>query len=243
MDLPAPVVGIAAFLLFFVIVIGVTGYRFTKRKRLWQPWAEQIGWELRPMWDEGHDMFRAGPYGKGKAKETEMAVAGRFDGFTCMSMQYDFLIGSSRGGRTYTYQVFRVIVPGARFPVVQIQPERGIVDAILPDIDFEDQSFSRQWRVTGENRAFAHALIHQRSIEWFKRVPLPQFAYLWVEGDSVMIAQRGRLHPSDVGRYLQAATAWLRTFPPFLLRSVGAAPLPPATGAVGPADHRPAVTP
>lgn len=225
--------------LIVAVVVGVAYVSHKRRQKLWMQWCEQLGWEFRDDWSEGPEMFTGGPFGRGRSRKMYLTAAGRYNGLLAMTMAYRFTVGSGKNKRTYIYQIYRVILPGARFPTVEVRRENAVVDFFSPDIDFEDKAFNDAWRITSPNRPFAHALFHQRAIEWFNRVHWPDFHAMWLEGDSVLVAQKGHQRPEQVPRYLEALTAWAQTFPRFLLRDIGAPhPLPLTAEGLGPAPGR-----
>lgn len=217
------IAGLPMFLMVLVFVTFVTlvVLHGKRQRRLWALWTQARNWQFIERWPAVVKHFKGGPFGTGSSRQASFGFQGVFDGLPASGFHYQYTTGSGKESTTHHFQVLRVVVPGARFPLLSLRRENWATRTFVKDIQFEDAAFNRSWDVNGSNRRFAHDVIHQRIMVFLQSGEMPALQSIWFERDSVLLSVPGSLRPEDIDRHLRVITRLVSLLPPYLLQEVG----------------------
>lgn len=125
-----------------------------------------------------------------------------------LSFNYQYTISTGKTSTTYHHHVVAVFLPHY-IPTLTIAPE-GFGAKVAKvfggqDIQFESEVFNKQWRITGDNLSFAHAVVHPQTMEYLMG-PAPKNVAYYFTGDAVLIYRSG---PQDINQIDHMS--WLST--------------------------------
>lgn len=212
--------GVFIFVMVAAVLIGsiIWGLR---RRKVWRAWVHGRNWRYIEHWPEMVREFSGGPFDVGSGRRAYYGFEGIFDGLRASGFQYQYTTGSGDDRTTHYYQVLRVRIPGARFPMLMLGRENFLTRAFGRDTQFENAEFNRRWRVTGSNARFVHDVVHPRMMEFLLGLDV-EMENIWFERDSLLVSIPGRLGPEEVDGYLRLLTRSAAQIPPFVLKEVAA---------------------
>lgn len=208
------------FMMLVAAVLVGAIYWWVQQRKAWRAWVAARRWQYIESWPEMVRAFSGGPFGRGSSRRAYLGFWGRFDGLPAGGFRYQYTTGSGDDKTTHHYQVLRVQVPGARFPMLSLARENWATRTFIRDTQFEDAEFNRLWAVHGQNARFTHDIVHPRMMEFLKGLDIPEMENLWLEGDSVLVSVHGNLAPDAVDGYLRLLTRSVSHIPPFVLNEV-----------------------
>jgi hypothetical protein len=207
------------FAAVFVLLLILTGPVLMVRERLrMRRLATARGWTYLKRADEWESRWRYDPFGAGTSRRVGPAVHGAIGSGRGSAFSYRYTTRS--GDETTRHYAFVVTVslPGP-LPYLRVGPEslRGAVTPGLaaPDVDTENETFNRRFRVLAGDHAFAHAVLAPRVIEALLRVE----PFTWqIDGSDLVAA--GALPSLDAVQHrLEALHQIAEQIPRFLYHS------------------------
>lgn len=200
------------FLLIFLgaaVLIGlVMWYQWQqeeKRKESLKAKGLELGLSFAPAkdYDLARQLHFLNRLQKGSNRYASNVFRGRYQDQDVMVMDYHYQTtstGSKGQQRTqhHYYNITLLTLP-TYFPELNISPE-NFFDKIagglgFGDIDFESAEFSRQFKVTSEDKKFAYDFCNAQMIEYLLAHP---DQVLEVEGNTLAEIRKGRLGPQDL---------------------------------------------
>ena len=227
-------------LLFVVIVlvaIGLTVGRFYlnhERAQALAAFAAKNGWRFVDEADEFAHRWAGEPFGRGDNRRTNNALRGPYQGLDMVAFEYSYQTHTtdSKGNRstsTHRYSVVALLAQ-TRLPGLSVSPEGGISrmfgKLFNTDIQLESEEFNRAFTVNCEDRKFASAMLHPRTMEGL-------LAYRdvdWdIRGGDFVSVDSGNLDLTEITRRCDAMLVALRGVPDFVWDDLGGRPaaLPP----------------
>ncbi len=218
----------------FLAIAGLVAYYNYKREQALIAFAKTQGWTYVDEAPEFAERWQGDPFGKGDHRRTENAMLGTYQGFDLAALEYSYQTHSTdaKGNRTTSTHRYSVVALLVRtgLPGLGITPENGVSRLFgrlfNTDIQLESEEFNRAFTVTSEDRKFASAALHPRTMEAL-------LAYRDVDwdirsGDFVSI-DSGTLDPTSISHRCDAMLTVLRGLPDFVWSDHGGRPaaLPP----------------
>ncbi len=191
-------IGAAAVVLLIVLI---RRHYAKKRRDALQAAAPALGMTfdagVPPGYEGKYAHFKL--FDKGHGREVYNKFEGKTRGYDVRIFDYEFSIGSGRSGRLCRQTVVAFSSPRWNFPAFQMIPE-GLVQAIQElfsraDIDFAAApEFSKQYYLTGVDRASVEALFDRAKLDFFSRV-----TGMYVEGNGkeLIVYQHDKLAKPD----------------------------------------------
>ena len=217
----------AAFVVIAVIVAVAGHLAAQKRRRELALFAQQNGLHFTPDVDYGLvEQFEAlglTPFGQGSSRRAYNLVHGRRGEVEWNIFDYRYTTGSGKRRTTHRYGVVAARVP-LGFPRTVLRPE-NLFDKVasmagFDDINFESESFSRRFHVSGADRRFAYDLVHPQMMEYL--LSLPAMHWQLAPG-VVMITRRGNYDARELPHVTAAIDGLLARVPEFVRREVAQA--------------------
>jgi hypothetical protein len=208
-------------LLAFAVVaaLGIGSFvmsRYLNHKRVAEltAWARANGWTYTEHADQMADRFVGIPFGRGFDRTVRHLLVTTMGGRPVTAFEYSYKdrIGSGNGARTvtFTFTVTATTLPVAR-PTLQVTPEQpeqpgtSLLGAVgLDDLRLESEEFDRVFRISSDDRGFAHDVLHPRTMEWMMADPRARELAFRFERSDVLAWEAGRLNPQR--------TAWAATY-------------------------------
>lgn len=134
--------------------------------------ARQPGWSYDRRADGLDERWTHPPF-HGRDTRVGPLAQGPVDGAWCRIFGYHYTTGSGDNSTRHRTRVITVELPG-RLPIFSIGPE-SLRGAIVPglaklDVDTENETFNRRYRVLAGDPPFAHAVLTPRVIEALLRI-------------------------------------------------------------------------
>jgi len=229
--------GFMAFVVIAAVILAVVGlvaYYNYKREQALIAFANARGWRYVDEAPEFVDRWDGDPFGQGDDRRAEHAMLGAYEGLDLLAMEYSYETHStdSKGHTTTTTHRYSVVGLLLRtgLPGLGITPENGVSRLFgrlfNTDIRLESEEFNRAFTVTSDDRRFASAALHPRTMEAL-------LAYRDVDwdiraGDFVSV-DSGSLDPTTISHRCDAMLTVLRGLPDFVWEDHGGRPaaLPP----------------
>ncbi len=229
--------GTVAFSLIAAVILAIVGlvaYYNYKREQGLIAFAKAQGWTYVDQAPEIAQRWDGDPFGTGDHRRTENAMLGTYQGFDLVALEYSYQTHStgSKGERTTTTHDYSVVALLVRtgLPGLGVTPENGVSRLFgrlfNKDIQLESEEFNRAFTVTSDDRKFASAALHPRTMEAL-------LAYRDVDwdiraGDFVSV-DSGHLDPTTISHRCDAMLTVLRGLPDFVWSDHGERPaaLPP----------------
>lgn len=150
-----------------IAIIGGQLYFNHRRHAQAQEWANARGWSYTKS-DRSYTRFSSGsPFGQGHSRSATKILQGPLNGpggRRTISFTLTWTEGSGDDAKTHYRHVVAVDL-GLRVPQIDVRPENALTRRLGRDIQFESDSFNREWRVTSRDERFAHGVIHPRMME------------------------------------------------------------------------------
>lgn len=224
--------GFVTFVLIAAVILAIAGlvaYDNYKREQALIAYAKTQGWTYLDEAPEFAERWQGDPFGTGDRRRTENAMLGTYEGFDLVALEYSYQTHSTdaKGNRTTTTHRYSVVGLLVRtgLPGLSITPENGVSRLFgrlfNTDIQFESEEFNRAFTVTCDDRKFASAALHPRTMETL-------LAYRDVDwdirsGDFVSI-DSGTLDPTSINHRCDAMLTVLRALPDFVWSDHGGRP-------------------
>jgi hypothetical protein len=210
-------------LLLAVAVIAVLGIgsfgvsRYLRHRRVTEltAWARANGWTYKGHADQMADRFVGIPFGRGFGRTARHLLTTTMGGRPVVAFEYSYKerVGSGKDARTvtFTFTVTATTLPVAR-PSLQVipvhpgtrPPAAGLEDLRLEDLRLENEEFNRVFKVSTDDREFAHDVLCPRTVEWILADPRARELDLRFERSDVLAWEHGRFNPQR--------TAWAATY-------------------------------
>ncbi len=218
----------------FLAIAGLVAYYNYKREQALIAFARTQGWTYVDEAPEFADRWAGDPFGTGDHRRTENAMLGTYQGFDLVALEYSYQTHSTdaKGNRstsTHRYSVVALLVRTG-LPGLGITPENGVSRLFgrlfNTDIRLESEEFNRAFTVTSDDRKFASAALHPRTMEAL-------LGYRDVDWDirsgDVVSIDSGTLDPTSISHRCDAMLTVLRGLPDFVWSDHGGRPaaLPP----------------
>jgi hypothetical protein len=225
---------LAVVVIAILAVVASMLYYNYRRGQALMAFAASQGWtyvdevpELEARWD-------GDPFGKGDRRQTDNAIRGSYQGFDLAAFEYSYETHTtdSKGQRSTTTHRYSVValLTGSPLPGLSVSPEGGISRMFgrlfNTDIQLESEEFNRAFTVTCDDRKFASAVLHPRTMEAL-------LAYRdvdWdIRGGDFVSLDSGNLDPTTITRRCDAMLTVLHGVPDFVWDDLGGRPssLPP----------------
>lgn len=192
-------------------------------RRQAQSWAAARGWQyyaqdpnLRHRWPL--PIFRSG-----SGRRSDNVLTGPTNSKSgkvrqALSFEYQYTVSNGKSSSTYYHHVVAVFLPNF-IPTLTIAPE-GLGAKLAKmlggqDIQFESEEFNKRWRITGDNLAFAHAVIHPQTMEYLMRFAPGNHAY-YLLGDALLIYSRGHQNLANIDQMVWHITDLIDLVPEFV---------------------------
>lgn len=229
--------GIGPFVLIglaILTIVGLVAYYNYKREQALIAFASAQGWRYIDEAPEFVGRWDGDPFGKGDHRRSENAMLGTYDGLDLIAMEYSYETHStdSKGNRTTTSHRYSVVglLLGTGLPGLGITPENGVSRMFgrlfNTDIQLESEEFNRAFTVTSDDRKFASAALHPRTMQAL----LDYRDVDWdIRGGDFVSIDSGRLEPTSIAHRCDAMLTVLRGLPDFVWKDHGGRPvaLPP----------------
>ena len=225
----ASLVLIAMFLLFGGL-IALLIYVFVRarkqaeaaRKRA-QNWAAARGWQYYEQDPNLRHRWRLPIFQGGTGRRTRNVLTGPTNSKSgvvrqALSFEYEYTVSNGKSSTTYYHHVVAVFLPNF-VPTLTIAPE-GVGAKLAKmfggqDIQFESEEFNKRWRITGDNLAFAHAVVHPQAMEYLMRYAPGNYAY-YLLGDALLIYSRGHQNLANIDQMVWHITDLIDFVPDFV---------------------------
>lgn len=191
--------------------LGMSRYLHHKRVAELTAWARANGWAYTEHAGQMADRFVGIPFGVGFDRTARHLLTTTMGGRSVTAFEYSYKdrVGSGSDARTvtFTFTVTATTLPVTR-PTLQVTPEEpgtALPDvAGLEDLRLDSEQFNRLFRVSTDDRGFAHNVLHGRTVEWMLADPRARELGLRFERSDVLAWEAGRLSPQR--------TAWAATY-------------------------------
>ena len=228
--------GIALFILIAVVVlaiIGVSAYLNYKHGQALAAFAAAHGWAYVDEAPGFVNQWSGDPFGLGDNRTTDNAIRGVYDGQDMIAFEYSYQTHTqTKNGRsteTHSYSVVALLTHTA-LPGLSVSPEGGISrmfgKLFNTDILLESEEFNRAFTVNADDRKFASAVLHPRTMEGL----LGYQDVDWdIRGGDFVSIDSGSLDPQLITRRCDAMLLVFRGIPDFVWDDLGGRPasLPP----------------
>ena len=228
--------GIALFILIAVVVlaiIGVSAYLNFKHGQALAAFAAAHGWAYVDEAPGFENRWDGDPFGNGDHRRTNNALRGPYEGFDMIAFEYSYQTHTqTKNGRSTQTHSFSVValLTQTRLPGLSVSPEGGISrmfgKLFNTDIQLESEEFNRAFTVNADDRKFASAVLHPRTMEGL----LGYQDVDWdIRGGDFVSIDSGSLDPQLITRRCDAMLLVFRGIPDFVWDDLGGRPasLPP----------------
>ncbi len=223
------VVLIVLIVLAALAIAGLSAYWNHRRGQALAAFAAAQGWSYVDEVPGFVNRWSGDPFGNGDHRRTSNAIRGLYDGLEMIAFEYSYQTHStdSKGSRSTTTHRYSVVglLTQTPLPGLGVSPEGGISRMFgrlfNTDIQLESEEFNRAFTVTSDDRKFASAVLHPRTMEAL-------LAYRDVDwdlrdGDFVSV-DSGNLEATSIGRRCEAMLTVLRGIPDFVWADHGGRP-------------------
>ena len=174
----------------------------------------------------GHAEQLAGftPFGVGRSRRASNLIAGERGGARWEMFDYRYTTGSGKNRRVNRFGVVVARV-GLAFPRATLRPE-GVFDSIASlagfgDIEFQSETFSRRYHVSGEDRRRIYDLVHPGMTEYLLSLP----AVHWQLGPGVvLLTRRGSYAADELRRATEMIEGFLARVPGYVRADLAGVP-------------------
>jgi hypothetical protein len=229
-------VGIALFVIIGLVlaVVAISAYYNYKRGQALAAFAASQGWSYVDEASEFVDRWEGDPFGNGDNRETDNAMRGLYQGLEMVAFEYSYETHTtdSKGNRSTTTHRYSVValLTQTNLPGLSVSPEGGISrmfgKLFNTDIQLESEEFNRAFTVNCEDRKFASAVLHPRTMQGL----LDYRDVDWdIRGGDFVSVDSGNLDPREIPRRCDAMLVAFRGVPDFVWDDLGGRPstLPP----------------
>ncbi|HVX47482.1 MAG TPA: DUF3137 domain-containing protein [Mycobacteriales bacterium] len=162
------------FAAVFVVLLILGGPVLMVQERLrMRRLAAARGWTYVKRADEWERRWQHAPFGEGTSRRVGPAVHGPIGSSAASAFSYRYTTRDGNESTRHHVFVVTMALPGP-LPYLRVGPEslRGAVTPGLaaPDVDTENETFNRRYRVVAGDHAFAHAVLTPRVIEALLRI-------------------------------------------------------------------------
>lgn len=212
---------IVVLVILAVIAAVVYGfYAVAQRRKELGAWSRRNGLSFSPSRDRGMDdrfeQFKC--LRRGHSRYAYNIMAGALCDLDAIAFDYHYATGS---GKNRTDHHFSAVVVESTIPLKGLYIRReGFFDKLteffgFDDIDFESSEFSRTFYVKSSDRKWAHAVIHQRMMEYL--LSGPEFAVQFDRGHIIAWRSR-RFKPADFDAAVRFVRGILDRLPDYLVQ-------------------------
>src|SRR5262245_27795307 len=170
------VTGFALFAVVAVVMLaiaGLTAYYNYKRGQALMAFAVAQGWTYVDEAPEFVNRWDGDPFDDGDNRRTNNAMRGVYQGIDMVAFEYSYQTQPTgrKGVRPTTTHRFSVValLTQCRLPGLGVSPEGGISRffgrLFNTDIQLESEEFNRAFTVSSDDRKFASAVLHPRTME------------------------------------------------------------------------------
>lgn len=212
--------GFIALIIFLVIH---ARKKAEEARRQAQLWAAARGWQHYARDDNLRHRWRMPLFQSGSGRRTHNVLTGPTNSKSgvvrqALSFEYEYTVSTGKSSTTYYHHVVAVFLPNY-IPTLTIAPE-GVGAKLAKmfggqDIQFESEEFNRRWRITGNNLAFAHAVVHPQTMEYLMRYAPHNVAY-YLLGDALLIYTSGRQNLANIDQMVWHITDLIDLVPEFV---------------------------
>ncbi len=220
---------VVVIVIIVLAVAGIAAYWNHKRTQALAAFAAAQGWTYVDEARGFVNRWSGDPFGDGDHRRTDNAIRGLYDGLEMIAFEYSYQTQSTdsdgkRSTTTHRYSVVALLTQTA-LPGLGISPEGGISRMFgrlfNTDIQLESEEFNRAFTVTSDDRKFASAVLHPRTMQAL-------LAYREVDwdirdGDFVSV-DSGNLDPAEIARRCDAMLITARGIPDFVWNDHGGRP-------------------
>lgn len=214
-------------------IVGLSAYWNHKRGQALAAFAAAQGWSYVDEADVFADRWDGEPFGRGDHRGTNNAIRGPYQGIDMVAFEYSYQTHTQtkngRSTQTHRYCVVALLTRTS-LPGLSVSPEGGISrmfgKLFNTDIQLESEEFNRAFTVNCEDRRFASAMLHPRTMEGL----LGYRDVDWdIRGGDFVSVDSGNLDPREISRRCDAMLVALRGVPDFVWEDLGGRPttLPP----------------
>lgn len=192
-------------------------------RRQAQLWAAARGWQHYTRDDGLPNRWRLPVFHTGSGRRTHNVLTGPTNSKSgvvrqALSFEYEYTVSTGKNSTVFFYHVVAVFLPNY-IPTLTIAPE-GVGAKLAKmfggqDIQFESEEFNRRWRITGNNLAFAHAVVHPQTMEYLMRYAPYNVAY-YLLGDALLIYTSGRQNLANIDQMVWHITDLIDLVPEFV---------------------------
>ena len=224
--------GVGLFVLIALVVVAVAAgaaYYNYKRGQALMAFAASKGWSYVDEAAELVGRWEGEPFGRGDHRRTDNAIRGSYQGIDLAAFEYSYETHTtdSKGNRSTSTHRYSVVALLARtaLPGLSISPEGGVSRLFgrlfNTDIQLESEEFNRAFTVSSDDRKFASAVLHPRTMEAL-------LAYRdvdWdIRGGDFVSVDSGNLDPTLIEYRCDAMLTVLRGIPDFVWEDHGGRP-------------------
>lgn len=214
-----PGILVLVLILVAIVIGGIVAYLAEKRRREEMTLlAARLGLVYVPDAGRPNDDLRelAAMRPGGHGHRLVHVLRGRWKERDVLVMDLRYKVKQGKSTVTKHRGVALVRVPQA-WPWITIEPEHfghKLVDALgADDIDFESQEFSDAFWVRGDDRRFAHDLVHARAMEYL----LARREWRWeVRGGKLALWREERFRPEEIEPALEIVSGFLDLVPSYV---------------------------
>lgn len=215
--------GVLPVAIVLIVVFGAAfgGVKGVRRRRAMQRVAAQRGWEYRRSYPGMESRWNEKPFGTGRRRRSRDVLLGEVDGVRGVAFTYSYTTGSGKERHTYHLSVVSVAMPWS-LPRIDVMPE-SLVGSIAPglrggDVDIENETFNRYYRVRAEDRRYAVAILHPRAVETLLQIE----PFTWRIDGSDLVAWSSVVDVETLCRRLEVLAGMIETVPRFVVQDYAA---------------------
>lgn len=186
-----PIVPIAAFVAFFILMVLLARHQAKKRREAIQAAAAELGLTYQAeLWSGDQSMLlgRLGdmhPFGRGDRPKIYNRMSGARNGLKWDIFDYEYTTTDrdSDGHETTTTHRYGLVVAEGNvdFPDLRLEGEGAfakLASALgFKDIQFEYEAFNKRYKVNSPDAKRTHDLIYPKSMEYLMAIPVRNWQF------------------------------------------------------------------